>query len=75
MVTIDVEPDNVWGNTQSNSLLNIENLKRFHKLCMKLDIRPTYLVTYSVVADKNSCDILESFIAEGNCEIGVHPHS
>ena len=74
MVTIDVEPDSVWDDTQSNSLLNIENLKRFHKLCMRLDIKPTYLATYSVVTDKYSCNILESFLVEGNCEIGVHPH-
>lgn len=74
MVTIDVEPDSVWHNTQSNSLSNIESLKRFHKLCVKFEIRPTYLVTYSVVADKTSCNILESFLAAGNCEIGVHPH-
>lgn len=74
MVTIDVEPDNVWHNTQSNSLLNIESLKRFHELCMMLEIRPTYLVTYSVISNKDSCQILEGFLKGGNCEIGVHPH-
>lgn len=74
MVTIDVEPDSVWDNTQSNSLENLEGLKRFHTLCSRHSIRPTYLVTYSVVSDTKSCKILESFLVDGNCEIGVHPH-
>lgn len=74
MVTIDVEPDGVWDNTQSRSFDNIENLKKFHELCMRLEIRPTYLVTFSVISDQKSCNILESLLKSGNCEIGVHPH-
>lgn len=74
MVTIDVEPDNVWTNTQSKSFSNIESLKRFHALCSRYYVRPTYLLTYSVASDNKSSKILESLLSEGNCEIGIHPH-
>ena len=73
-VTIDVEPDNVWANTQSRSMENLKCLSRFHRLCQEYGIRPTYLVTWSVASDSTCAPILESLLSDGDCEVGIHPH-
>lgn len=74
LVTIDVEPDNVWANTHSRTFTNIAHLPKFHALCLRFDIRPTYLVSWSIANDKASATILEALLKQGKCEIGVHPH-
>lgn len=74
VVTIDVEPDNVWVNNKSQSLENIKLLPTFHILCQKYGIRPTYLVTWSVASNPACISILESILSHGDCEIGIHPH-
>jgi hypothetical protein len=74
IVTIDVEPDNVWSNTQSRTLENLKCLPRFHHLCQEHGIRPTYLVTWSVASDSACASILESLLSHGDCEVGIHPH-
>jgi hypothetical protein len=74
IVTIDVEPDNVWGNTHSGSFENIKQLPYFHRLCVEFGVRPTYLVSWSVANDTASAKIIEKLFAGGECEIGIHPH-
>ncbi len=74
LVTIDVEPDDVWRNTQSRSLYNVDQLRRFHRLCLSYGVRPTYLVSYSVADDREARTTLEELSADGTCEIGAHPH-
>ena len=73
-ITIDVEPDNVWANTYSKSYNNIKHLPYFNNLCEEFGMATTYLVTYSVLKDKESLKILENLLKQGNCEIGMHPH-
>lgn len=74
LVTIDVEPDNVWADTHSRSLENIRHLLRFHRLCQEYGVRPTYLVSWSVANNGNCVNILEELLRHGDCEIGIHPH-
>ena len=74
IVTIDVEPDNVWRNTHSKSLRNINELPNFHKICKEFGVRPTYFVCWSVANDDNSKKILLDLLNQGDCEIGIHPH-
>lgn len=74
LVTIDVEPDNVWANTHSRSYENIKSLPKFHALCSEFGIRPTYLVSWSIANNADCAKILESLLHQGNCEIGIHPH-
>lgn len=74
LVTVDVEPDNVWADTHSRSFENIRQLPRFHRICREHDVRPTYLVTSSAAEDPVSAQVLESLLAQGDCEIGAHSH-
>lgn len=74
LVTIDVEPDDVWRKPRSRSLDNIGQLPRFHDLCRDHGVRPTYLVTWSVAEDPASAAVIEALLATGDCEVGMHPH-
>lgn len=74
LVTIDVEPDNVWARAEGTGLENIRQLPRFQALCQEYGVRPTYLVSYSVAANNDSAAVLEQLLAQGDCEIGMHPH-
>lgn len=74
IVTIDVEPDNVWVDTHSRSLRNVEHLPFFHRLCQNYGVRPTYLVSWSVAKDDVCASILERLLSYGDCELGIHPH-
>ena len=74
LVTIDVEPDDVWRHPRSRSLENIRHLPRFHDLCRDHGVRPTYLVTWSVANDEASASLIETLLAHDDCEVGMHPH-
>jgi hypothetical protein len=74
VVTIDVEPDNVWDDCHSRSFENLAGLRRFHGLCAKYGVRPTYLVTWSVAESPSACRIMEELLMTGECEIGAHSH-
>src|SRR5215510_14611103 len=74
-VTIDTEEDN-WGEFARDSFTveNISRIPRLHELFMRRGVRPTYLVSYPVVTDPKSVDILGGYRNAGQCEIGTHPH-
>ena len=74
LVTIDVEPDNVWANTHSECLSNVRALPAFQELCQNYGVRPTYLITFSVAQNRESANIIEQLLATGHCEVGAHPH-
>jgi hypothetical protein len=74
VVTIDVEPDNVWLNPNSTNFTNMNGLLKFAKLCHHFSIQPTLLVTWSILNNKKCLDTLSTIKKFCNCEIGLHPH-
>ncbi len=74
VVTIDVEADNEWDQQAEPTYENIQALSAFQELCDGYGVRPTYLVTYDVTADKDSLSVLRELSEEANCEIGAHTH-
>src|SRR5206468_1381057 len=74
LVTVDVEPDNVWQNPGSASFDNFRALPGFHALCQEYGVRPTYLVTYSAAMDPLAARVVEQLLDSGGCEVGAHPH-
>jgi len=75
-VGIDTESDNQW-ETESRlhpTYENIHALPRLHDLFRTCRARPTYLVTYPVIADPRSAGTLRGLAGEGDCEIGAHHH-
>jgi hypothetical protein len=74
-ITIDTEPDNVWGNFRSSGLENIRALERFHDFMAEWGVPPTYLITYSVASDPDAVSRLQRFARKGPLEVGAHPHA
>ncbi len=74
IVSVDTEADNEWARGGLPTYDNIRGLTRFQELCDRYGVRPTYLVTYDVAADKDSLAVLRDLLQDGNCEIGAHLH-
>lgn len=75
VITVDTEPDNVWGNFRSGGLDNIRALDRFHSFMAELGVSPTYLITYSVASDPEAVSRLQRFARNGPLEVGAHLHA
>lgn len=72
---VDTEGDNEW--TQHRRLPPVRNalaLPRFQTLCDRYGIKPTYVVTWSYVAEESACAPLKEFCARGAAEVGTHLH-
>jgi len=74
IVTVDTEADNEWERQTEPTYENIRVLPAFQELCDDYGVRPTYLVTYDVAADRDSSAVLRELLQDGKCEIGVHMH-
>ena len=74
IITVDAEADNQWNGNGCASVENIRYLPRFQSLCEDHGFRPTYLVTWEVVADMASRDMLGGWARNGAAEIGAHLH-
>ncbi len=77
LVGIDTEGDNQWdtGAREHPAFENIYALDRLHARFARLGVRPTYLVTYPVVTDPRSADVLTRLASQGDCEVGAHHHA
>ncbi|HKZ56267.1 MAG TPA: polysaccharide deacetylase family protein [Thermodesulfovibrionales bacterium] len=75
IITIDTEEDN-WAsyNPTGDTLENIKQIPLLQQLFNDFKVTPTYLVTYSVAADKEAVSILRNILEGGQCEIGTHCH-
>jgi len=74
VITIDTEEDN-WSNYESKPVVsNIGRLPELQKLFDRYRVKPTYLVSYPVAADKQSVSILRRMAEDDRCEVGAHLH-
>ena len=74
VITIDVEPDRQWDDEPVLCLENLVRLPRLNALLDDLGARPTYLVTYTVCADRACAAMLSGFAHANRCEVGAHLH-
>jgi peptidoglycan/xylan/chitin deacetylase (PgdA/CDA1 family) len=77
LVGIDTEGDNQWDAAAraTQRFENLYALPKLHALFARHGVRPTYVVTYPVVRDPQSADVLRQLKAGGDCEIGAHHHA
>jgi hypothetical protein len=77
LVAIDTEGDNQWDASarRNQTFHNIHALDRLHDFFARHAVRPTYVVTYPVVRDGRSAEVLRSLLARGDCEVGAHHHA
>lgn len=75
IITIDTEEDE-WGKfaTNNSSVENIKYIPALQKIFKKYGAIPTYFLTYPVISNVDSRDILRKIYENGECEIGVHCH-
>ncbi len=74
-ITIDTEADSPnWKPQKNLSLENIKEIPKLQELFQKYGARPTYLLTYSVVADEASREIFQEFLGKETIEVGAHLH-
>jgi len=77
LVGIDTEGDNQWDAAAraDQRFENLYALPKLHALFARHAVRPTYVVTYPVVKNERSADVLRGLQAGGDCEIGAHHHA
>ncbi len=74
VITIDTEPDDAWTNHQNPSVANVEQLLRLQALLDRYGAKATCLVTYRVIQDDRSVEVLQEIAADSGAEIGAHLH-
>ncbi|MFC1524390.1 polysaccharide deacetylase family protein [Thermodesulfobacteriota bacterium] len=74
-ITIDTEEDNWDGYAPTdNPVNNILALPKLQRLFDQFGAVPTYLVSYPVVTNDVSFDVLKEIMSSGRCELGAHCH-
>lgn len=72
VVTVAVEADDPAVVGRMGSYRALDGLVRFHGLCRRRGVRPTYLLTYSAAGEPRCIEFVRSCLAEA--EIGAHLH-
>jgi hypothetical protein len=75
IITVDVEPDNVWAEPGSRSTKNAGCLARFHEFCTRYKFPVTYLATWEMATSTEFVWFARDVIASATGEIGLHPHA
>ncbi len=79
IVTVDVEEQFEWGvdfrkEYGEGDVSNVEELIKFQFLCDEYNVKPTYLIDYPVLANKNSSSVIKE-LKKRRCELGTHLHT
>ncbi|MDH2424132.1 deacetylase [Sphaerisporangium sp. TRM90804] len=75
IVTVDVEADDAWSPSPEIRTENAAHLPRFHKLCERHGLRPTYLVDWTMARSPVFQRFGRSVLERGTGEIGMHLHA
>ncbi len=75
VVSIDTEED-IWGwaSTAPVTCGNVKELPRLARFFRRLQVRPTFFVTYRVMSDPSARAVLRELAAEDWIEMGCHVH-
>lgn len=77
LLTVDTEEEWDWNGPFPGPPFSTGNVRRIpdlQALCLRLGLRPTYLVDYAVCDNPESAGHLRETLALGSCEIGAHLH-
>lgn len=75
IITIDTEGDNQWDISQSSTTKNSRFVPRFQEKCEQYNLKPVYLVDYSMSHDPFLVEFLNDCLRRGTCEVGMHLHA
>lgn len=75
VITVDTEEDNSWDiNSNFLETSNCSNIHYFQEICEENNFSPTYLLTYSMLLNKEFCDYLNVLFQNKKCFLGIHMH-
>ncbi len=75
--SVDTEPDSLnWQGFQSDNLTydNLTGISRLMASMKNYNIKPTFLVSYSIARQSYAQQILTQLLKQESCEIGTHFH-
>ena len=72
VVTVSVEPDDPAVVGRSGAYRSLDGLERFHGLCRRYGVRPTYLLTYSAASEPRCAAFARA--CKDEAEFGAHLH-
>ena len=77
LMTVDVEEEFGWQEfcPDRHIVRGAEALRQFHADCKSIGVSPVYLLTYPILKNAEYCGILKEFVAKGEAEAGIHPHT
>jgi hypothetical protein len=75
LVTVDTEGDDEWAFRRQPSSENVACLAPFEDALQRVGARATYLVTWTVAADRRAAEILRGYRDSRGAEIGAHCHA
>jgi len=70
VVTVSVEPDDPAMVGRTGSYRSLDGLARFHELCRRHGVRPTYLLTYSAAGEARCVELARSCAAASQAGTG-----
>jgi hypothetical protein len=76
-MTVDTEEEWDWDAgwpTSEPSVSNIDELPKFHEICQRYGVAPTYFTNHAVLANARSRDTLLHMVERGHAEVGMHIH-
>jgi len=72
VVTVAIEADDPAVVGRTGSYRSLDGLERFHALCRRYAVAPTYLLTWSAAGEARCVECLRAWAAEA--EVGAHLH-
>ena len=75
LIGVDVEADNLWGNSRVISTENAAHIPRFQVLCEKHGMRLTYFVDYDMVREDRFVELGRDVLKRDVGEVGMHLHA
>jgi hypothetical protein len=77
-MTVDTEEEWDWDGdvwpTENLQLSNIRELSRFHGICERHGVAPTYFTNSAVLKDPETRDVILGISSRNHVEIGMHIH-
>lgn len=75
LITVDTEGDDLWSKPRAVSTRNAAYLPRFHELCVRYGLKPTYLTNWEMVKSQEFREFGNHVIRTCTGEVGMHLHA
>ena len=77
IVVVDTEEEFDWNkfpDREATAVKHMESLELTQSICREFGLAPCYVIDYPIATTPLSIDVLKSYVANNECEIGAHLH-